>query len=992
VKVTLQKRNTELKMKLNTLFTLTIILITKLAFSQSAGIKGKVIDEKSGETLPGAVVTIEGSTTGSITDLDGHFTLSNVSPGTYTLVCQLISYNIKKVSGIIVKPSEFSTVSFTMQSASTELGPVTVYGKMSTESNNALLTLQKNSATVSDGVSAEAIRRTPDKNTSDVLKRISGASIQDNKFVVVRGLNDRYNAAYLNGAPLPSSEPDRKAFSFDIFPSNMLDNLVIIKTASPDLPGEFAGGIIQINTKNVPEQNFQSFSVGTGYNTITTGREQVYYKNGKLDWLGVDDGSRALPSGVPSQSGFPLNINEQAALAQKTNTDWTLLSKTFSPNYNLQYTAGRTDSVKGRPLGSIFALTYNKTNNYSETINRTYSGNGAGNTIASQMESDYLNKTYSEQVLAGALANLSYSLNANNTISFKNLYSINSDDRVIMKTGKTNPLDPNPSLLRANARWFTSNRIYSGQLVGEHLLASSKLRINWTGGISSIQRNVPNLRRSIYTRFQNFNDPGDPYLLDTVYSASIAQTNVGPDYGGGMFFSENKENIYSLKLDGSYGFQHSKQFSTDLKLGGLVQLRSRDFSARQLGYTKYGISGGSVSFKDSLLYLPEDQIFSSGNMGLLYSGAGGFKLTDGTKPSDSYTASSTLQAAYLMIDNRYKSARMIWGLRFENFTQKLFALKGVGDTVDLDQTVLDILPSLNFILSVSEKQNIRLSYYRTLNRPEYRELAPFAFYDFTTGFVTTGNDSLLRAIINNFDVRYEIFPGRGQLLSASVFYKDFNNPIEMTADPSFDHQVTYSNVTRASNYGLELEFRTLLGSLLKADSCKFLNNLTAFSNLAVIRSSVNVSEVRGANNASRPLQGTSPYVFNAGLQYIDQDLGMSATFSFNKVGPRIAVVGSTLEPEIWENSRNFFDIQLTKTLLNKRLEIKFNAQNIFAQNQVFYQNRDFTSDNSGGVKGFFNSVFTGDKENKSGYDDIEDDLYSSMNAGRVFSLSISVKF
>jgi hypothetical protein len=979
-------------MKLRTLLLLAFTALTKLAISQTSSVKGKVIDEKTAETLPGAVIQIEGSTTGVNTDLDGNFLLSNIQPGTYTILCKLISYNTKVIKEVKVESGESTFLTISMQSASTDLGVVEVVSKMSTESNNSLLILQKNSPTLSDGVSAEGIKRTPDKTTSDVLKRVSGASVQDNKFVIVRGLNDRYNSAYLNGAPLPSSEPDRKAFSFDIFPSNMLDNLLVIKSATPDQTGEFAGGIIQINTRNIPEQNFNSLSVGMGYNTITTGKEQLTYNGGKTDWLGIDDGTRSLDPNIPEQADFPLNINQQAALAKNTNSDWATQSKKFSPNYNLQFSTGYNDSIFKRPMGVILALTYNKSSSFNETINRTYSGNGASNNTPSQIESDYLTRNHSEQILTGALGNFAVQLNANNTISFKNLFSINSDDRVITKTGEINPLDANPSLLKANALWFTSNRIYSGQLGGEHELYKQKLRISWVGGLSSVRRSVPNLRRNIYTRYEHFNDPNDPYLPDTAYAASIAQTNVGPDYGGGMFFSENRENIYSINADAAYELNAFNKLKTKIKIGGMLQLRDREFFARQLGYTKYGISGGSVSFRDSLLYLPANEIFSESNMGLIYTGAGGFKLSDGTKPSDKYTASSSLRAGYLMFDNSFGIARLIWGMRIENFNQKLFALKAVGDTVDLDQSKTDLLPSANLILALTEKQNLRMSYYMTVNRPEYRELAPFAFYDFTTGFVTTGNDSLQRAVINNLDLRYEFYPGKGQLASVSFFYKQFNDPIEMSADPSFDHQVTYRNVSGATNYGVELEFRTMIGSLIGIDSAATINNFTLFSNLAIIRSDVDVSEVRGATAGNRPLQGTSPYVLNAGLQYLDKDNCFSVTASLNKVGPRISIVGSSLEPEIWENSRTFLDLQLAKSFLKNKMELKINAQNLLAQDQIFYQNRDLEDQKVSGINGFFNSVFAGSTENKNGYDNSEDDLYSSMKTGRIFSFSISYKF
>lgn len=986
-------------MRLKSTFLLLAALLAKVVISQTSGIKGKVIDEKTGETLPGAVVMIEGTTTGGNTDLDGNFSISNLQEGTYRLVCKLISYNTKILDGVKVSKDEPTVLTIALQTASTDLGVVEVTTTVSKETTTSLLILQKNNASVSDGVSSESIKRTPDKSTSDVLKRVSGASIQDNKFAIIRGLNDRYNAAFINGAPLPSSESDRKAFAFDIFPSNMLDNLVIIKTATPDLPAEFAGGIIQINTKSIPEEDFQSLSIGAAYNTMTTGKQQIYYNGGKLDFIGVDDGSRAISSAIPNKDNFPLTISDQAKLAKETDFDWSLHEKKFSPNYNFQYAMGTTTMIRKTPLGIVLAMTYNRSNNFTETIRRGYTGNGSSNgTVASQIDYDYLDKTYSEQTLGGLLGNLSWKANDNNTLSFKNLYSTNADDRVIARSGETNPLESNPTLLRSTARWFTSNQIYAGQLSGDHLLPASKIRINWTGALSSIKREIPNLRRSIYTRLDHFNDPSDPNPLDTTYTANISYSNVGPDYGGGMFWSENKENIYSIKADASRSFKSSKDLQTDVKIGGFYQQRSRIFYARQLGYTKYGVLGGNVTFKDSLLYEGENDIFSAANLGLITppsggaNGVGGFKLTDGTKYSDNYTASSNLTAAYVMLDNRYKFARLVWGARLENFSQKLNATKSDRSPLALNQTKLDVLPSANLICSINDKQNLRLSYSQTLNRPEYRELAPFAFYDFNTSFVISGNDSLQRALIHNLDVRWEIYPGRGQMASASVFYKKFIDPIEQLSRADVINEISFANVPEATNYGVELEFRVLLGALFKADSSKLLNNLTLYSNLAVIRSAVDVSNVTGSASKTRPLQGQSPYVWNAGLQYLDRDLGMSFSASFNKVAPRIAIVGNVVEPDIWEKGRAFLDLQVSKSFLKNKLEVKVNAQNLLAQNQDFYQNRDMGITEDSQVKGFFNSILTGDKNNKNGFNPAEDDLIWSTKSGRVFSLAISYKF
>ncbi len=982
-------------MNIKVFLTLIIIAFTKLVFSQNGNISGKVIDEKTGETLPGAVVLIKGTTIGSNTDLDGKFFISNLLSGKYTIECRLVSYDTKIVEGLFLKIGETANVTITLNAASNDLGVVEIVTTISKESNAGLLLMQKNSATVQDGVSSESIKRTPDKSTSDVLKRVSGASIQDNKFAIIRGLNDRYNAAYLNGAPLPSSESDRKAFAFDIFPSNMLDNLVIIKTATPDLPAEFAGGVIQINTKNIPENNFQSLSVGGGYNTITTFKNQVYYNGGKTDFIGVDDGTRAMSNEIPTHENFPSKMDEQAALAKNINTDWSLYNKKFAPNFNFQYSMGLTDSLLKRPFGFIMAITYNKTNNYNETVRRGYTANqSSGNdATASQLDFDYLDKTYSEQILTGVLANFSYKLNNNNSLSFKNIYSINSDDRVIARSGETNPLESNPTILKSNALWFTSNKIYSGQLNGEHYLSKSKIKINWVGALSTIKREIPNLRRSVYTRYKNINDPSEPNPKDTMYTANIAYSNVGPSYGGGMFFSENNENIYSFKADVSYGFDFGKNIKNEIKIGGFVQSRNRNFYARQLGYTRYAKVGGGVSFSDSLLYLNENQIFAQQNMGLIAPGVGGFKLSDGTKYSDSYSASSSLQAGYLMIDNRIKSfARIIWGARLENFTQQLQAVKSDKSNLDLSITNLDILPSANLILSINEKQNVRLSYSQTLNRPEYRELAPFAFYDFNTQFVISGNDTLKRAKIHNYDLRYELFQGRGQLVSVSGFYKEFINPIEQVSRPDVTNEISFKNVNKATNYGFELEFRQLLGALFKKDSSKFWNNLTVFSNLAIIRSKVNVENIIGSESDSRPLQGQSPYVFNAGIQYIDLILGMSFSASFNRVGPRIAIVGNVNEPSIWENSRSFLDFQVTKSFFKNRLEIKLNAQNVLAQNQTFYQNRDLNTSKANGVEAFFNELFLGDAQNKNGLNKNEDDIIWNTKFGTTFSASLLFKF
>lgn len=951
-------------MKLKLLSTIVIILCLKAIIAQNSSIKGKVIDEQTGETLPGAVVVIEGTTTGSNTDLDGAFTINNLTPGKYTLVCKLISYNTKLLTDVIVKSEEPTILTISIGTASTDLGIVEIVATMSKETNNALLVMQKNNASVSDGISSEAIRKTPDRNTSDVLKRISGASIQENKFAIIRGLNDRYNAAYINGAPLPSSESDRKAFAFDIFPSNMLDNLIITKTATPDMPGEFAGGIIQINTKSIPEKNEQTFSINGSYNTITTFKDFKTYDGGKYDWLGIDDGSRALPSTLPTTAEFShLSVQQKGEAAKQMTPSWALNTTTAMPSLNLQYSIANVGKVLGREAGSIFAVTYQNNFNYNEIIRREYEEQTTQ--VVKRMELN--DKQYTQAILASGMWNLAYKLNDNNQLSFKNLLSVNSDDKVTVRTGAREFDQPEKQWEKSSLRWFTQNVLYTGQLIGDHLLPTSKVKIKWVGGYSDIKRSVPNMRRVVYQKVASAENDST-----TGYAAIVQNEGTIPNAAGNMFFSETDEKISSFRYEANYPFQ-IKDMNGDLKIGGFNQFRNRSFSARNLGFSKYR-QGSAVKFNSSLLLLPEEEIFASQNMGILDQPGpnnGGFKLDEATKTSDSYSASSFLNAGFIMLDMKFfERLRAIYGVRLESYNQQLHTIKDGSNTpIDVDTTVNDFLPSVNLVYSLTDKINIRASYYRTVSRPEFRELAPFIFYDFVTDFAISGNPYLKRTLIDNYDLRFELFPGAGQLISVSGFYKEFTHAIEQANRPDVLRELYYVNVPKATNIGVELEYRFKLSSILGNDSSAFLSATTLYTNFSYIKSKVDVSKINGATSEERPLQGQSPVIVNAGIQYAHPTSGWSLSASYNLVGKRIYIVGSINEPDYWEKPRNVIDLQIVKRI-KERLEIKLNIRDVLAQNMIFYQ--DINKDGK--------------------YDEAVDNTMIDTNFGQVVSLGVNYKF
>jgi TonB-dependent receptor len=949
-------------------FTFLLFITATLAKAQTGKIIGKVVDASTSETLIGATVLIEGTTTGVNTDVEGNFSFKTLNTGKYSIVVRYIGFTTKIFADVEVKDKEVTVLNVVLeQSTNQSLKEVIIRAEMNKENTNTLLVVQKNSATVSDGISAESIKKTPDKSTSDVLKRISGASIQDNKFAIIRGLSDRYNAAYINGTPLPSSESDKKAFAFDIFPANMLDNLVILKTATPDMPGEFAGGIINITTKGIPEKNFQSISVGSSYNTVSTGRDFKTYAGGKFDWLGMDDGTRGLSKDIVSTKDYALlKADDKAAMAKNMTPSWKIDTRNALPGLSLQYALGRNYKLFKKEFGVMFAYTYQNSFNVSKTIRREFEEQ-AVNVI---QKTELKDSVYTQAILNSALLNFAYNVNENNQIGFKNMYSINADDKVTIRNG-VRDMDSDPKQWeKSSNRAFTQNNLYTGQLEGTHFIPKAKIKFKWIGGYSDVNRSVPNQSRMVYQKSSLLEG-------DTIekYLAVVQNNGTIPTAAGNMFWSNTKEKIYSGKYEFSMPVTIGK-VKNEFKIGGASQVRERDFTARNFGFSRYKkTTPKKAGFDNSLLAQPEDSIFASNHLGLMSNGKGGFKLEEATKVSDSYQASSTLHAGFAMFDTRFlEKFRLVGGVRLESYQQKFNYVEfGSNLAKQIDTTVVDLLPSLNFIYSINDKMNLRASYYRTVSRPEFRELAPFAFYNYQYDNILSGNTNLQRAIIDNMDLRYELFPGAGQVLSVSGFYKAFTNPIEliMRTGTSGAAEMYYTNVAKATNYGAEFEYRIKLSAFCKNDSNIILDNTTLFTNATFIKSKVDVSGINGQLSTGRALQGQSPFIVNAGVQYIHPTQDWSVNASYNVVGPRIVIVGNVQEPDVYENSRNVIDLQAAKTF-KKKLEIKFSVKDILAQNQLFYQN-------------------VGNSTNK-GYDKATDNRWQETFFGRTFSVSLSLKF
>lgn len=927
--------------------------------AQTGKLTGKIVDE-NGQALIGANVIVKGAGKGAMSDLDGKFSVS-VLPGKYILSVSFIGYQTKE-SNIEVKLNQTSNHNIQLEPKVNDgLNTVVITAQANRQSTTAIVLEQKNSAVLFDGISGEQIRKTPDRTTADVLKRVSGATIQDNQFVVVRGLPERYNAAYLNGSPLPSSEPDRKAFAFDIFPSALLNDLKVIKTAMPSLPGEFAGGLITVSTRDIPESNFYSINIGTSFNTITSFKPFTRSSGGKLDFLGFDDGARALPQNMPTnqemietQNSF--DKDKLVDIARKMPNSYKNRSSKAMPGLSFQFSMGHVAQLNKKSaertghkssLGSVLALTYNNTPTYREAERAEYDAQNLAMVR-------YFDKQYSNNVSMGGIWNVALNLSrkngSTNRISLKNMFNVNSYDQVVERTGED--YVKGYELLAYNTL-YTQNRLISSQLNGEHVLGKSKVRIDWSGGYSNLNRITPDYRTTLYQR----GDSTMPYMIP--FSNSV-QPNIA-----GRFFSNQNDNTYSGAFDVTIPVKIGAT-RHQIKTGAMLSIKERKFAARQFGYARYKTTASDIA---QISQMSIDSVFDERNMG-----SEGLLIREVTKLSDTYTSRQNTYAGYLQLESAFfqNKLRFIYGVRVESFRQVLntYALADASP-INMDTNVVDFLPSINIVYGFHPKMNLRLSGSQTVTRPESRELAPFSFYDFGLFALVSGNANLQRTKITNADLRYEYYPSAGQLISVTAFYKHFQNPIEKILFPGVNEGrfFTYINVPKAYTYGAELEFRFALSSFMKNNTKRFLDDFSVLGNVAYMVSEVNLDSVVGVAE-KRPLQGQSRIIFNGGVQYNDSKHNFGISFMTNYVGRRIFLVGNDFDPSIWENPRWLLDLSITKSFIKNKLELKFNIKDLLAQRSYFYE----------------------DTNNNNRFDKGSDNVNFNYRFGQQFNFSVGYKF
>ena len=913
-------RQIELPVRIRTVITTIALLFSLASFAQKGRISGKVTNQKN-EALVGVSIEISGAFSGMVrSDVEGRFSFPAETGKKYTLSFSYVGYQKKIIDDITFSAATEQNLDVVLDQQVKTLGNVTVTtsanrGTAKGETVNALIAFQKNTNTVASVISGEAIRRSPDKNTGEVLKRTPGASLQEGKFLIVRGLAERYNLAMLNGVQLSSTEPDRKAFSFDLIPANMIDNIVINKAFVPELPGEWAGGLIQVNTRDIPTKNFFNIQVGAGFNTQTISNPFHVYQGGKLDFLGIEDGTRSLPPSYTTKSQFDaLSAQAKTEMGKQFENVWntTIQNGVNQLNNQLQVSGGFTSTKGTRKFGGIFGLTYNRSARFLKGTNSGFNFIGNGTFTP---DFDFKDDRYSNDVMLGAMGNLTYQMNNFNKISLKSIFNINTTDYTTLRTG----VEGNGNTLLDSTRGyelgFKQNTFWNTQLSGEHqILANNKLKLKWNASFSLLDGYIPDQRRLYYLK--NNSSASNPYVA--------LLSNVLSQKSGNRFYQNLNDYIYSGGADLAYAFDAFGSKQT-LKGGYMLQIKDRLFDAKP--FSIYLPRDNAA-----LRLLSPDKIFAPANFGdgSVSSTQFAFDAIKGNLYR--YLANTILNAAYIQFDNQFgNKLRVIWGVRMEDYDQLVGSVKSSDPRYNYSR-VRDWLPGLNATYKVNNLTNLRLSASQTVVRPEFRELANFQYYDFELNAAVQGLPTLQRTKVTNLDLRYELYPAAGEVFTAGVFYKYFDKPIEMVFNFGAGGASTFnfSNPNSATAYGVELEFRK------KLDFSEALKNFTFQVNGAYIN-----SRVQDANLAlDRPLQGQSPYLLNGSLLYDHEKSGFTATLLYNQIGRRVTFVGSLDQPDIYESTRPVFDFQVTKKLASNRAELRLNIQDVLNRRLYFYQNPD----------------------------------------------------
>lgn len=934
----------------------------QMVVAQNGTITGTVTETEGTEPVVGATVRLMLDSTmvgGGYTDDAGIYTIS-AKPGTYSLVFTYISYETKTLENVTVGAGETVTQDLKMGLDVEETGDentVLITGKVVRNTEGALINMRRKSTSVMDVISLDQVKRAGDNDAGGAIKRVTGVTVEGGKYVYVRGLGDRYSKTLLNGAELPGLDPNRNSVQMDMFPSNLLDNLVVHKTFSPELPGSFTGGLVKINTKEFPETFQLKYTSSFGYNTAASLRDDfLSAERGGTDFLGFDDGTRALPAILDAVNSVPnvtFSNTEQAAQLDATSkafgTSINPANTNSGINHSHSFSIGDQKTLFGKPFGYVASLSYNNTKTMRtddtegrwQLVNHVDASNDLNNL-------SYLRgRTSSREILFGGLVNFSYMPSVDHKFGLNVIHNHSGINTARYLSGPI-PKDDVNLVFETRVAGYTQRMMDALQLKGDHNFG--KLKADWIAAYTISSQDEPDLRffSNDFTR--------DDTLYDIQRNLYTAPSR---------YFREMNENNLDARVNFELPFKQWNQRESNFKFGGAFTAKDRDFFERRFEFVNG--SNGAISYEGD-----PDAYWAAENFGLQGRDQNGLfqwghYLSDASELRNNYRGNQQVIAAYGMVELPLMDRlRFVGGGRFETTNIDVASTDPQLTPGELNNA--DLLPSANLIYTLNEKSvknimNFRASYARTLARPTFRELAPFASFNFVGDFVLVGSADLERTLIDNFDLRWELFPTTRELVSVSAFYKRFTNPIELVINTrAANTELVYRNVPEAMVYGVEFEFRRSLGFISGV-----LDNFRAGANLTLVRSAVDINpqELQAIQvlnpyaDAQRQMFGQSPYTVNAELAYINDSIGVNTALNFNVFGPRISAVSIGGTPNVFEQPRPTLDFSIGKQL-GEVFSVRFRARNLL--NPEFKQTHTFKD---------------------------QDFTYSSYRLGRTFSLSFS---
>lgn len=874
-------------------------------------LKGRVTDSKSGEPLFGVTLQIEGATDGAITDFDGNYVIPITPDKAYRIVVKYMGFETQTID--MARNEASRDVALQPEVIAVETVTVVAQARQNTEA--AMLKSLKSSLSVESGVSSQQISKAQDKDASEVIRRIPGISIIDGKFVMVRGLSQRYNNVWVNGGSVPSSEADSRAFSFDIIPASQIDNMVIVKSPTPEYPADFTGGFIVVRTKDIPLSNSISFGVSGNFNTQTHGRTFLSGHKSPTDWMGFDSGMRMFNGGIDAKlAGVQGHANSVSLIGNGFDNDWKCHESTPLADFSANFSINRAWEIGDRKLTLMGAANYgNSKRRYANMSNCLF---GAYDT--SNDRSNYLRNAkddqYNANVRIGAMLNMAFIGEAGkNRVELKNIFNQLAKRRYTFRNGVNaqNDLEQSAELL------FQSRTTYNGQLTGKHKTEGGSL--DWAVAWAYANRNVPDRKR---------------YLLNDKAETGVIALSASNDIS--REFTKLDENVGSFSVNYVNNFDLGG-WEPMLKAGIFGEMRSRDYFTR---YFLYNWDYSNNNLPDGFRHFDiPNQLMTEAYYGpdMLY-------MLEEVKWRNNYEGKNRLGAAYVAVNLPFGPVNLYAGLRAEANTMTLTSHTRDYEASprDIVYDDVDIFPSVNLSYNVNDSHVLRLAYGKSVNRAEFREVSPSVYFDFELASDVHGNTGLTSCYIQNVDMRYEWYPSPSELVSVALFYKHFESPIEWTYTVAggTDLAYSYKNAKAARNYGIEVEARKHLDFI-------GLDNLMLSFNASLINSKVEFEE--GSREKDRPMQGQSPYLINAGLFYTTSNSKLTLGALYNRIGKRIIGVGRSVGttggddsaniPHSYEMPRNAVDLS-AKYSVADNVEISLSVRDLLGEDVNFEQQTD----------------------------------------------------